>query len=1087
MRIKSVASAFLLGILSGLSASARLEAEAVPGSLQRGAIDTSLYQAMEWRLVGPYRGGRVTAVTGVPSRPHTYYMGATGGGVWKTENAGHTWSNVSDGFFNTTSIGAVAVSLSDPNVVYVGTGESPIRGVTTSHGDGVYRSTDAGKTWTHLGLLATRQISKVRVHPADPDVVYVAAQGNPWGANPERGVYRSKDGGKSWQLVLAVDENTGAVDLSMDPSNPRILYAAMWDHRRSPWFVRSGGPGSGLYKTVDGGDAWAKLEGGLPELTGKIGVSVSGADPERVYAIVEAEEGGLYRSDDAGESWARLNSTRVIQARAWYYNHITADPSDENTVWVLNVPLMKSVDGGKTFEAIKTPHGDHHDHWIHPEDSSVMINGNDGGATVTLDGGETWSTLDNQPTAQFYRVATDRRFPYFIYGGQQDNSTMAIASRSIRGGIGRESWYPVGGGESAHIAFDPGDPRLIYATSINATVDEYDVLTGAARSIRPYPEYVFGRDAKDHKYRTNWNAPVAVSPHESSPAGGGPTEQLAGGGPTEQLAGGGPTEQLAGGGPTEHILYYGTQVLLESRDRGQTWREISGDLTRNEKDKQGPGGGPITNEQAGAEFYNTIFTITPSPHEVGTIWVGSDDGLIHLTRDGGESWSNVTPEDAGEAHVNSIEVSPHDPAAVWVAVAGYKMNDFTPRIYATSDYGKSWGSRVDGLPEDTFVRAVREDPDRRDLLYAGTETGVFVSFDGGEAWQSLQLDLPEVAVTDLAIRGKDLVAATQGRGFWVLDDLTPLHQVTGDLVDTVHLFTPRDAYRLESGSGSPPPHSGKNPPKGAVLYYYLKEVPEAPITLEILDARETVIRTFSSQEREQDRCAWANTEPRNRKEIKLPGAGAGMNRWVWDLRREPLHCVAGVRLFRGWRGARVVPGAYSVRWTAGEEVRTASFEVLDHPGHGDRTDDFAELDRHLLEVTALFDRMMASVDRARSARAQIEERLELLAGHAAAAELRGLARPLIDRLTAWEEAVVQPRHETFDDDINWPNMLDVQIAFLISDGAGPPLSEGARLRLRDVQARWGSLTAELEAILGAGVRAFNDRLAVLDVPVIYVP
>ncbi len=1036
----------------------------VPAALAAGGIPEELYQAMEWRLVGPYRGGRVTAVAGVPSRPHTFYMGATGGGVWKTENAGHTWTNVSDGFFNTASIGAVAVSESDPNVVYAGTGESPIRGVTTSHGDGVYKSTDAGKTWTHLGLEATRQIAKVRVHPKDSDVVYVAAQGNPWGANPERGVYRSRDGGAGWKLVLAVDSDTGAVDLSMDPSNPRILYAATWDHRRRPWFVRSGGPGSGLYKTVDGGDTWTKLENGLPELTGKIGVAVA-ADPERIYAIVEAEDGGLYRSDDAGESWQRLNSTRVIQARAWYYNHIVADTVDEDTVWVLNVPLMKSIDGGKTFEAVKTPHGDHHDQWIHPEDPRIMINGNDGGATVTLDGGETWSTLMNQPTAQFYRVATDARFPYFIYGGQQDNSTIAIASRSPRGGIGAESWYPVGGGESAHIAFDPADPRLIYATSINATVDEYDAATGAVRSIRPYPEYVFGRDATNHKYRTNWNAPVAVSPHDSA------------------------------------VLYYGTQVLLESTDRGVSWRQISGDLTRDEADKQGPGGGPITNEQAGAEFYNTIFYVAPSPHEPGVIWVGSDDGLVHLTRDGGESWSDVTPEGAGEAHVNSIEVSPHDPATAWIAVAGYKMNDFTPKVYRTRDYGASWDRRVEGLPGDTFVRAVREDPDRQGLLYAGTETGVFVSFDGGGRWQSLQLELPEVPITDLAIRDQDLVAATQGRGFWVLDDLTPLHQMAADLaVADLHLFTPRDAYRLPSsgGFGGPPSHTGKNPPAGAVIYYTLKDVPEEPITLEILDASDAQVRTFSSEERARDRCAWENTEPRNRKTIKLPGVKPGMNRWVWDLRREPLHCIAGIRLFRGWQGARVVPGSYTARLTAGGQVRTAAFEVLpdprrEIPPEGGRTEqghaqDFAELDRHLAEVTALFDGMMTAVDAARRARSQIEERLELAADHAAA-ELREAARQLIERITAWEESVVQPRHETYDDDINWPNMLDVQTAFLISDAdaAGVPVTEGAKRRLADVEARWSELAGELDAIRGDGVRTFNARLAELDVPVVYMP
>ncbi len=1012
-----------------------------------------LYQAMEWRLVGPYRGGRVTAVTGVPSQPHTFYMGAAGGGVWKTLNAGHTWSNVSDGFFNTASIGAVAVSLSDPNVVYAGTGESPIRGVTTSHGDGVYKSTDAGKTWSHVGLEATRQISKVRIHPRNPDVVYVAAQGNPWGANPERGVYRSQDGGASWQLVLEVDDDTGAVDLSIS-SNPRILYAAMWDHRRRPWFVRSGGPGSGLYKTVDGGDTWDRLENGLPRLTGKIGVSVSGADPERVYAIVEAEEGGLYRSDDAGQSWRRLNSTRAIQARAWYYNHIVADTVDENTVWVLNVPLMKSIDGGKTFEAVKTPHGDHHDHWIDPEDPRIMINGNDGGATVTLDGGDTWSTQMNQPTAQLYRVSTDRRFPYFIYGGQQDNTTIAIASRSPRGGIGRESWTPVGGGESAHIAFDPDDPRLVYATSINATIDEYDVETGAARSIRPYPEYVFGRDARDHKYRTNWNAPVAVSPHDP------------------------------------RVLYYGTQMLLESTDRGHSWREISGDLTRDDEDKQGPGGGPITNEQAGAELYNTIFYVAPSPHEAGVIWVGSDDGLVHLTRDGGESWADVTPEGTGEAQINSIEISPHDPAAAWIAVAGYKMNDFAPKIYRTWNYGETWAMLAGGLPADTFVRAVREDPDRQGLLYAGTETGVFVSFDDGGLWQPLQLNLPEVAVTDLAVRDRDLVAATQGRGFWVLDDLTPLHRITGELaVAELHLFSPRDAYRLPASGGRALPHTGKNPPAGAVIHYLLKDLPEDPILLEILGAGGAVVRTFSSEERERDRCAWENTEPRKREPIKLLEVEQGMNRWMWDLRREPLDCVAGVRLFRGWQGARVVPGSYTVRLSAGGEVRTAAFEVLPDPRREIGASDYAKLDRHLAEVTALFGEMMASVESVRSARAQIEERLELATGHAAAGDLREAGRALIGHITAWEEAVVQPRHETYDDDINWPNMLDVQTAFLISDAdaADAPLTEGARARRADVEARWDELASRLDALLGEEIRAFNARLVGLDVPIVYVP
>jgi len=1042
---------------SSQAASVLLLALLVPGlaAADEPAYPTDLYKAMEWRFVGPYRGGRVTAVTGVVGRPHTFYMGATGGGVWKTESAGHTWTNLSDDHFQTTTIGAVAVAPSDPNVVYVGTGESPIRGVTTSHGDGVYKSTDAGKTWSRLGLASSRQISAVRVHPRDHDLVYVAAQGNPWGAGGERGVYRSRDGGASWERVLWVDEETGAVDLSMDAANPRVLYAAMWEHRRSPWFVKSGGPGSGIHKSVDGGSTWTKLGGGLPELMGKIGVAVSPADPERVYAIVEAEEGGLYRSDDAGETWTRVNSTRVIQARSWYYHHVTADPSDAETVYVLNVPMMKSIDGGKTFEQIRGPHGDHHDLWIDPHDSKVMVSGNDGGATVTLDGGETWSTLDNQPTAQIYRVVTDARFPYYMYGGQQDNSTLAIASRSAGGGIGRESWYPVGGGESAHIAFDPDDPRLVYATSINGTVTEYDVETGVDRSVRPYPEYVFGIDAKHQKYRANWNAPVVVSPHDP------------------------------------RVIYYGAQVLLRSRDRGLTWEEASGDLTRDDAEKQGLGGGPITNEQAGVEFYNTIFTITPSPHEPGTIWVGSDDGLVHVTRDGGATWTNVTPADAGEALVNSIEVSPHDPAAAYVAVAGYKLDDFTPRVYATSDYGGSWRKTVAGLPEDTFARAVREDPDRRGLLYAATETGVFVSFDDGGLWQSLQLDLPEVPVTDLTIRRQDLVASTQGRGFWVLDDLTPLHQFTAEVAAAdVYLYEPRDAWRLGGGGGFGPPTSGrgKNPPRGAVIHYVLKEERDedaTPIVLEILDARDAVIRVFSSAETELDACVRDNTEPRNRDDVELLDTGAGMSRWVWDLRRAPLYCLSDVRLFQGWEGARVVPGTYKARLTVDARVEERTFEVLPDPREQVTPEQFAELDAYLGEVTELFNALMEGLEDLRRARSQIEERLELTAQHPRAAELEELGRPVVAEITAWEEQVVQPRHETYDDDINWRNMLNVQVAFL-RDEAEAPLTAGARQRLAGLESRWRPLDERRRAILGGDVAAFNQRLAELGIPVIYV-
>jgi len=614
----------------------------------------------------------------------------------------------------------------------------------------------------------------------------------------------------------------------MDPSNPRILYAAMWEHGRKPWYIKSGGTAGGIFKSTDAGDSWDKLEGGLPELIGKIGLDVSASNPQRIYAIVEAEldKGGLWRSDDAGKTWELLNNDRILWSRAWYYIHLKADPVDQNTVYVLNAPFMKSIDGGKTFEKRSTPHGDHHDHWINPENNLNQINANDGGATITFDGGESWSSIMNQPTAQFYRVSTDNQTPYRIYGGQQDNSTVSIASATFDRGIGHEDYYPVGGGESAHIAFDENDPRLVYATTINGTLTEYDHETKRVRPIKPYPEFVFGQQSKDLKYRTNWNAPVTASPHDPS------------------------------------VLYYGTHMVLRSDDRGVTWTEISPDLTTNQTDKQGLNGGPLTPENVGAEFYGTIFYITESPHEAGTIWAGSDDGLVHLTRDGGESWDDVTPGNLNGAQVNAIEPSPHDPGTAYMAVTGYKLNDFRPYIYKTTDYGNRWRRIDSGLPTDNFVRVVREDPDRRGLLYAGTEGGMFVSFDDGSNWQSLDLNLPPVPITDLKIRQGDLVAATQGRGFWVLDDLTVVRQARDELADLpLHLFGPGEVEMIRGGR-SAGANEGSNPARGVTLSYFIADEQEGPLRIEILDADGRILRSYSSEEGDFERCIIGNMDQR---------------------------------------------------------------------------------------------------------------------------------------------------------------------------------------------------------------------------------
>lgn len=1010
--------------------------------IQARASDTvnpDLFSALEWREIGPWRGGRVTAVTGVPGNDRLYYMGASGGGVWKTENAGISWQNISDDYFNVATIGAIAVSESDNNVIYAGTGEAPIRGVTTSQGDGLYKSTDAGATWKHIGLPDAGQIGRIIVHPKDPNLVYVGVQGQIWAPSKERGVYRSKDGGETWEAVLQVDNETGATDLTMDPSNPRIIYAAMWEHGRKPWFIKSGGTAGGIFKTVDGGDTWEKLSGGLPELVGKIGVDVSASKPNRVYAIVEAEldKGGLYRSDDYGKTWSLVNGDRILWSRAWYYMRLEADPLDENTVWVLNVPIMKSIDGGVTFEKKSTPHGDHHDQWTNPANSDNIINANDGGATITFDGGESWSSILNQPTAQFYRVITDNQFPYRIYGGQQDNSTVSIASQTFDSGIGYEDYYDVGGGESAHITFDPENPRLVYATTINGTLTEYDHKTERLRPIKPYPEYVFGQQSKDLKYRTNWNAPVTSSPQDPS------------------------------------ILYYGTQILLRSADRGVTWTEISPDLTKNEIDKQGLNGGPLTPENVGAEFYGTIFYIVESPHEAGTIWVGSDDGLIHVTRDNGEHWTDVTPGNLGGAMVNAIDVSPHDPGTVYAAVAGYKMNDFRPHIYMGTNYGRSWRRLDSDLPDNNFVRVVREDPAKQGILYAGTESGMFVSFDSGSNWQSLDLNLPPVPITDLTFRQGNLVAATQGRGFWVLDDLSIIRQVSDDLArKAIHLFTP-DPTEMIRGGRSAGANEGKNPPSGVVLSYYIADEHDGPLSIEITDVDGNIVRNYSSEEGDFDRCVLANMDQRLAYELKYPGAEQGINQWAWDMRTNGLNCIEDVKLFAGFGGPTVTPGVYHVRVSIGDAESSADVTLLPDPREDATADDYRFLAEKRRESAKLLNELLDSLAVARKARSQIEA---LLADFPESGELQDMGKQAIDRLTEWENKVTQTHYGTYEDEDSMPPMLDVHIRHVLDviDRAGAPVSAGSLQRLSDLDYLWEDRKSELRAISNSDIAPIND-------------
>ncbi len=1011
-------------------------------SFATDTVNPSLYAGKEYRLIGPWRGGRAQAISGVIGDPLTYYMGAAGGGVWKTTNAGVSWFNVSDGFFGVGTIGAIAVSESDPNVVYVGTGEGPIRGVTTASGDGIYKSTDAGKTWKHIGLPNAGQIPKVRIHPTNPDIAYAAAQGNIWGPNEERGIYRTTDGGETWEHVLKIDPQVGGGDLVMDPTNPRVLYAAMWENGRKPWYILSGGEKGGIWKTTDGGDTWEKLGGGLPTKIGKVGIDVAASNPDRVYAVVEGDmytdDGGVYRSDDAGKTWSNINSNRLTHSRAWYYNHLKTDPNDDNTIYVMNVPFLKSIDGGKTYEINNNiGHGDTHDLWINPENSLNMALADDGGAEITFDGGKSWSSIMNQPTAQFYRVITDNMSPYRIYGGQQDNSTMAITSESFTGGIGTDDYYAVGGGESAHIAFDENNPKYVYATTINGTLTEIDTENRRVRPIKPYPQYVYGMNSEDLKYRANWNTPVASSPHDPS------------------------------------IIYYGAQLILRSNDRGVTWEEISPDLTRDDKEKQRLNGGPLTVENVGAEFYGTVYYIVESHHERGVIWSGSDDGLVYVTRDDGESWQNVTPRGAPEGMINAIEVSPHDPGTVYVALAAYKMNDPDPYIYKTTNYGESWTRLDEDLPEGNFVRVVREDKNKQGVLYAGTELGMYISFDDGEHWQSLDLNLPPVPITDLTIRQGDLVVATQGRGFYVMDDIAIFSQISNDQADKpLHLLNPSPTEMI-TGRGGGTNIEGKNPPNGVILSYHIKDEHDGPLSIEILDSIGNVVRSYSSDESARDRCVQGNLSPRQMSSFSYPAKKQGMNLWTWDMRRDGFNCIDDVFMFSGWNGAKVMPGSYQARVTIGDYEETVSFDLLPDPRNDASSAEYDALEARIVEGTNLLNEILTTLDNARKARSQIKG---LMADFAGDEDLMARGAMAIDQISEWEKLIDQVYFQVLEDEDAWPSMLNVQVKHVVDvmDRAGAPVARGALDRLADVTTEWAARKAELAAITSDHIDPINS-------------
>jgi photosystem II stability/assembly factor-like uncharacterized protein len=1040
MTRRPLAVGAFLAVLLGLVLAPAAPAQAKPAAPYSDSLLTSL----RYRLVGPFRGGRSAAVTGVPGKPLLFYFGSTGGGVWRTNDGGATWENISDGFFG-GSIGAVAVSDSDPNVLYVGGGEKTVRG-NVSHGNGVWKSQDAGKTWKHMGLEDTHHIPRIRIHPKNPDVVYVAALGRLYGPSEQRGVFRSTDGGKTWKRVLFASKEAGAVDLILDPTNPRVLYASTWKVGRTPYSLESGGEGSGLWKSIDGGETWKEITRarGLPTKTvGIIGVAVSPVDSNRVWAIVEAEDGGVFRSGDGGQTWTKINDDRNLRQRAWYYTRIYAGPRNVDEVYVVNVAFWRSGDGGKSFQSIRTPHGDHHDLWIDPRQPKRMIVGDDGGAQVSINGGVSWTTYHNQPTAQFYRVTTDNAFPYRILGAQQDNSTVRIRSRGEGLGIAERDWEPTAGGESGHVVAHPKDPDIVYGGSYGGFLMRVNHRTRERRAINVWPDNPLGHGAAGLKYRFQWNSPTFISPHDPN------------------------------------TLYAAANVLFRSTNEGQSWEAISPDLTRNDKAKQGPSGGPITKDNTSVEYYCTIFAGLESPHEKGVLWCGSDDGLIHVSRDGGKKWVNVTPPDLPAwSQINSLEAHPTEKGGLYVAATRYKLDDFKPYLLRTTDYGKTWTKIVKGIKADHFTRVVRADPKRKGLLYAGTESGMYVSFDDGASWQTFQLNLPIVPITDLTIKGDDLVVATQGRSFWVLDDLTPLHQLRPELAkQTVHLFTPRAAYRLPGGGRGPAraaPTEGQNPPAGVVFHYHLKEaLPKgARLALEILEADGKLIRRFSTQ----GEPAAARLE-----------AKKGMNRFAWDMRYPVAESFPGMVLWGGLPAPLAVPGKYQARLRLGDTSQAVPLAIRPDPRSSATPEDYHAQFRFLLAARDKLTETHRGIKQIRDVRDQVTALGKRLKGRKSAADVLSAAEALQKKLTGIEEALYQTRARSSQDVLNYPIRLNnrlVSLAGVVSMGDHRPTDQAVQLHQELTKQIDGELL-KLRKVLDDDLPRFNELLLKNKVPGVF--
>ncbi len=1042
--------------LAGALVVASLPLDAQPRS---APLDSGALAAVKVRSLGPFRGGRSTSATGVPGQPHAFFMGSTGGGVWHTDDAGATWRNVSDGFFG-GSIGAIAVAPNDANVVYVGEGSIDIRG-NTSQGRGAWRSTDGGRTWRSIGLKNGGQIGRIQVHPANADLVYAAVLGRPFGRNPERGVYRSRNGGSDWERVLFLNDSTGAVDLAMDPSNPRILYAAMWRAERKPWTMISGSSEGGIWRSTDGGDTWTKLGGGLPtKLVGKIGLTVSPANPRRLWAIIEAEpEGGVYRSDNGGDTWTRTNSENKLRQRAWYYTHVRADPVEEHVVYALNTSLYRSIDGGVTFTPIGVPHGDVHDLWINPRDKNVMIVANDGGAQVSLNRGRTWSTYWNQPTAELYDVVTDNAFPYRVYSAQQDNTTFSVPSWSSSNSLHPFTEYEYASGcETGPVALHPDDPSVIWGGCYGGAINRWDTRTDDRRNVVVYPELQLGQAAKDLRYRFQWVSPILVSRHD------------------------------------RNTVYHASQYVLRTRDGGMSWERISPDLTTNTPEHQVASGGPINNDITGVEIFNTIFTLAEDRADAKTLWAGTDDGRVHITRDAGATWTEITPPGMPRfGTVEEIALSAHQPGRAYVAVQAFRLDDFRPYLFRTDDYGRTWTRLTDGsngIPADHPLRAVAEDPKVPTLLYAGTEYGLYVSFDGGRGWQRMPGRLPITPIMDLEARNDDLVMSTQGRSLWIIDDLAALREFSAPvLASAAHLFTPSNAVRVQRGVSpfDPIPELPDQPDAGASLHYWLGSADSAAITLEIKDAQGRTVRRFTSD----------STAARSARLARLPNA-RGLHRVVWDLTYPGPDQVDGVVVWGYVGGVKAPPGQYEAVLTANGVTARRSFAVLPDPRLTHLTAaDYAEQFRVASQVRDSMNAVSRTLRDLRDVRGQSEQLMASAKRAGAEAALQVPADTLGAKLERLEVQLTQVQSKSGQDPIRFAGQLDNQWAELygnltgsngyISGGPEGRPTRGAGERLTELNVRWGRLRTLWEEILRVDVPALNAAARSLELGVIAVP